>query len=340
MEKITESFPIYPLQGKVLEDIFPSFKKSGGNRSDLPKISVPVGGNINFMIRIKYLRHHPKLIYQLPSGLSIYESMFKNTDGTRAVIGGPHEVFIKMEEQFKSNISNTFNSKSFLSQQFELYRKAYHINPDSEHIKTNKYPDIDNDNLQNQNTSVVIKEEPVKNSQTESLVIRSEKAFNLAENAASEITFCCVNCRNCKNFKDNDKTGLISIKEEIEQDHINKSAKVDIKNRFCTTKLPVIHNPSQTSSQQDQSYSNIQPTTKTVKQKLKGHKRCNSFRSKITCISLCMLLERFTNRVTKMLKENPVQNYIPWRAVWNENSPTPCRIVLDASNITDSGYSP
>ena len=169
---------------------------------------------------------------------------------------------------------------------------------------------------------MVIKEKPVKNSQTESLVIRSEKALNLAENAASEITFCCVKCRNCKNFKDNDKTGLISIKEEIEQDHINKSAKVDIKNRFCTTKLPVIHNPSQTTSQE-----------------VKGHKRCNSFRSKITCISLCMLLERFTNRVTKMLKENPVQNYIPWRAVWNENSPTPCRIVLDASNITDSGYS-
>ena len=111
LEKITESFPIYQLQGKVLEYIFPSFKKSGGNRNDLPRISVSVGGNINFMIRIKYLRHHPKLIYQLPSGFSIYESMFKNTDGTRAVIGGPHEVFRKIEEQFKSNISNTFNSK-------------------------------------------------------------------------------------------------------------------------------------------------------------------------------------------------------------------------------------
>ena len=57
----------------------------------------------------------------------------------------------------------------------------------------------------------------------------------------SETTYCFVNCaRNCKN---DDKTGLISIKEEINQDLINKSVKVDIKNRVCTAKLPVIHNP-------------------------------------------------------------------------------------------------
>ena len=60
------------------------------------------------MIEVKYLRHHPKLIYQLSSGLSIYESMFKNSDGTRGIIGDPHEVFTKIEEQFRSNISNAF----------------------------------------------------------------------------------------------------------------------------------------------------------------------------------------------------------------------------------------
>ena len=104
LEKITESFPTYPLQGKVMQDIISSYKNTAGNPSDLPKVPVSVGGNIDFMIGIKYLRHHPKLIYQLPSRLSIYESMFKNSDGTRGVIGGPHEVFTKIEEQFRTNI--------------------------------------------------------------------------------------------------------------------------------------------------------------------------------------------------------------------------------------------
>ena len=133
------------------------------------------------MIGIKYLRHHPKLIYQLSSGLSIYESMFKNPDGTRGVIGGPHEVFTKIEEQFRTNISSTFNSKSFLSQQFELYRKGYHIDPDFDFInfKSSENPDTDLDVLQEQDTFMIIKEQPIKHSlQTDSLVIRSEKAFN------------------------------------------------------------------------------------------------------------------------------------------------------------------
>ena len=41
-----------------------------------------------------------------------------------------------------------------------------------------------------------------------------------------------------------------------------------------------------------------------------------------------------------MLKASDVQNFIPWRAVWNGNSvSTPCRIVFDASQQTPSGTS-
>ena len=42
----------------------------------------------------------------------------------------------------------------------------------------------------------------------------------------------------------------------------------------------------------------------------------------------------------QMLQQNIIQNFIPWRAVWNNNSvSTPCRIVFDASQVTGSGYS-
>ena len=41
-----------------------------------------------------------------------------------------------------------------------------------------------------------------------------------------------------------------------------------------------------------------------------------------------------------MLSEMDMKYYIPWRAVWKQNSiSTPCRVVLDASQITNTGYS-
>ena len=44
--------------------------------------------------------------------------------------------------------------------------------------------------------------------------------------------------------------------------------------------------------------------------------------------------------VQMMLQQNPIQYYIPWRAVWKGNSvSTPCRVVFDASQATSSGYS-
>ena len=55
------------------------------------------------------------------------------------------------------------------------------------------------------------------------MIVRSQKIFETVENAASEITYRCVNCRNCKDCKINDKTEITSIREEVEQDIINKS---------------------------------------------------------------------------------------------------------------------
>ena len=64
--------------------------------------------------------------------------------------------------------------------------------------------------------------------------------FERAENAASEISFKCVDCRNCSKCRNRDKIDLISIKEEIEQDIINKSVEVDIHRGVAVAKLPLM----------------------------------------------------------------------------------------------------
>ena len=122
MDKITQTFPYYPLNGEVIKDIRNAYMSQGSNLDKLPSVPAQVGGDIDFMIGIKYLRHFPEAIFQLPSGLTIYESRFFNTDGSCGVNGGPHKVFSDIEKQYQST--------NFIQSQYKLYQQGYHVNPD------------------------------------------------------------------------------------------------------------------------------------------------------------------------------------------------------------------
>ena len=87
LDEITKAFPEYPIKGKVEEDIHNAYTEQGVNPDHLPKLPRYVGGCTDFLIGIKYLRYHPEKIFQLPSGLTIYRSMFRNADGGRGIIG-------------------------------------------------------------------------------------------------------------------------------------------------------------------------------------------------------------------------------------------------------------
>jgi len=124
LDKITATFPV-PLHGQIENDIHNAFRLSGGDPSTLPKLLSSVGDNVDFMIGIKYLRHHPKIIFQLTSGLTIYESIFQNPDGNRGIIGGPHEIFTMIEQQFRGSGKSTF-----FSNQLTLFKSGFSVNPD------------------------------------------------------------------------------------------------------------------------------------------------------------------------------------------------------------------
>ena len=58
-------------------------------------------GDTDFTLGIKYLRNYSKKVFQLPSGITIYKSWFKNADGTGGVAGGAHKVFTEIEPGVK-----------------------------------------------------------------------------------------------------------------------------------------------------------------------------------------------------------------------------------------------
>ena len=166
LDQITVEFPKYPLKGQVEADVRSGYISNGKDPKYLPKLPAFVGGHTDFMIGVKYLRYYPEKVFQLPSGLAIYKSWFKNADGTSGVIGGPHRVFTETES------SNQVNVRSFLTDQYKLFKSGYQVNPDASmlHVKFKK------DSL---NDAVVdtYQFNNVDEEKTQSLLVRKQKMF-------------------------------------------------------------------------------------------------------------------------------------------------------------------
>ena len=351
LEQITATFPIYPLQGKVQCDIEEAYKLSGGDTSDLPSLPKCIGGDVDFMIGAKYLRYHPKEIFTLPSGLSIYSSPFANADGGQGVIGGPHAIFTEIN---KSMSSDQLCQHAYFSEQYKLYKIGFQVNPDNHllHMKYTKdfkhqlmaafeYDDPSNSSLCN-----CIKDEAIDTIDDYAycsclLTVRRQKYFEEAENAASEIMYRCIDCRKCSKCRNGERIELISVREEVEQDLINKSVKVDVQAGVTTAKLPLLDNPVvKLAPNKNKAIAVYNGQIKKLNKN--KHDKLDVIKSeaKLQDLGHVEFVRNLSSDQQKRLKDNPVQNYIPWRCVWNGNSvTTPCRLVFDASQPTDTSYS-
>ena len=324
LDQITTSFPMYPIQGKVENDIKSAYQRRGGNINDLPKLPALVGGEVDFMVGIKYLRYHPEIIFQLPSGLTIYKSVFKSADGGDGIIGGPHEIFTQIDQCLM-----TSNKTNYLLQQLSMYKSGYQINPDVSLLgyKTSKFND------ENDGGDIL----EVK----ESYPSRKLRLFNEVEKAGTDVMYRCIKCRGCNDCKNYEQQEAVSIKEEIEQDLINKSINIDVSSRSSIAVLPFLHDPKMKLSP------NKHKALKVYYQQLKKLRNSQNDKdaiikaeNKLHELGYVDFVRNLPPDIQNMLQKNVVHNFIPWRAVWKETSvSTPCRIVFDASQITDSGFS-
>jgi len=310
LERITHTFPAYPLR-EVFNDIRSSFSKSGRRMSDLRTLPASISREVDLMIGIKYLRYHPETIFKLPSGLTIYESAFKNPDGSRGVIGGPHQIFSSMHKQ---GIHFTF-----FSNQLQSFQAGYQVNPD---IRLLGY------NSNHVNVASFVKRETI---------------FNMAEEAGSDISYRCIKCRSCSNCKNQESriTQSSSIHEEVKQHLINESVHVHIENNITTATLPFIKDlkvrlePYRSKARKVY----LQQVNRLNKYEEDKHDVIKSER-KLQSLGHVDFVRNLPIKSQKSLQSNDIKNYIPWRAVWKPNSlSTPCRIVFDASQPTGSGHS-
>ena len=108
------------------KELVNEYVAQGGDASDLPQVPVFVGGETDFLLGQQYSYLLPRLLFILPTGLAIYESMFLGVDGTRGCIGGPSKMFEMCEAEFLQTHTAT-DFRVFLQQQLSLFRTGYNI---------------------------------------------------------------------------------------------------------------------------------------------------------------------------------------------------------------------
>jgi len=311
LEKITETFPTYPL-AEVEKDINQHYY-STNHSGKLPKLPSSVGGDVHLMIGIKYLRYHPSMKFQLQSGLAIYESKFVNSTGGRGVVGGPHPIFTTIHQNFTSTMSTFFSNE---------------LNT----IRT-----------QHQDTPLIgFKQQPYQQTHTEVHLSTAMRVFEDVESAGSEISYRCPKCRECKDCK-HDINETISIKEEVEQTIINKSVTIDFDNGITKALLPFTADPTKRLS------NNREKAMKVFQQQIrklnnpKNHKDKQDIldsEGKLQQLGYVDYVKNLPLETQAKLQNSEIHYHIPWRAVWKGNSiSTPCRIVFDASQPTSTGFS-
>ena len=169
---------------------------------------------------------------------------------------------------------------------------------------------------------------------------QQKNIFNQVENAATKISYCCISSRDCKDCVNNEHIENIIIREEVEQDLIDNSVQVNIGNGCTTAKLPFIHNPMvKLSNNKDIALKIYSQQLRKLNKNLQDKADVTTSENKLQHLGHVTYVQNLLQQQC-MLSETDIKYYIPWRAVWKQNSiSTPCRVPFDASQITNTGYS-
>ena len=124
-----------------------------------------------------------------------------------------------------------------------MFKNVFQINPDLPLLHTKVEKDYMHDLMVESSEKGTCNGEKIDVFK-QSLLVRNQKVFEKVENAGSEISFRCSKCHSCKLCKEHDQSEILSVREEVEQDIINNSVEVNIKNRVTLALLPLMQNPA------------------------------------------------------------------------------------------------
>ena len=365
VDEVTLPFPKYPL--KVVEqDII---REVGENDKDLlsklPTLPNEVGGQVDIMIGKHYLRYFPLEIARLKSGLTLYNSMFKGADGSTGVVSGPHPEFSKIERSTHFSVKLCYYTPivrtyfTFLLYHSEIptfgYKKSF-INPEVGSFRPPKT--CSGDQVVSSNSHLVLPfsdrgdikcqfdyfvggvEVATANTFVTRRAPKCLKTFEVIENMGTNISYRCVDCRNCKECKKGSLIEEISIREEFEQSLINKSVVLKENEKMCVAHLPFLDNPDlKLVSNMKSARKVYNGVVKALAKSSKDKEDVLEAERKLQNLGFVDWLENLSKDDQNLILNGIVQYYIPWRVVWSNSVSTPVRPVFDASMRPPGGCS-
>ena len=149
------------------------------------------------------------------------------------------------------------------------------------------------------------------------------------------IEYRCPKCRQCHDCKNASDTERISVREEVEDEAIKDSVKIDFEAKKITARLPMRGDENQYLS------NNRHIAVKVLENQCLKLK--NDPDSKAVVIKafkklidnhFAVKFDDLTDAEQEMINSKPVHYYLPWRVVHKESVTSPCRPVMDASSKT------
>ena len=371
LDEITAPFPIYQL-GQVENDIRAYVEKTQkGLLNQLPRLPKEVGGKVHVMLGKHYMKYFPREIVRLNTGLTLYDSMFQSHDHSSGICCGPHPEFTKIHQSahLALDIKHSYYSPDaklyidFLSDVKKvplLGNKESFADPElvklfpgnscsrEEIMVTNSHLTLSSlrsegveclfgDPFAGEKGLTAAKDRNVYMSKRGP---RCLKKFEQIERSGTEVSYRCMDCRNCKQCLKGGLIEEISLQEEAEQDLICKNVSVNIEKRCSSTNMPFIADPDTRLVTNDKSARKIfDSQIKGLSKSEKDRNDTIESEKKLQDLGYVDWLENLDINDQDMIMNSPVKYFIPWRVVWSNSVSTPVRTVFDASSKTASGYS-
>ena len=328
MDEVSGKFPLWPLT-EAFDQIQSQYTKDFPAAPPLPAVDQQIGNQtVDLMFGMRYYRYFPKLLYMLPSGLSVHRAAFKGCGGRQGVLGGSSDLW-----RSAMQTAHNLGPAAYLVSELRAYR--YQCNT----LRQNFGPI----HATNTNNDVSVSARADKAETAMELTFAAApstmiKEWMLIEEACGNIEYRCGKCRNCSDCKNAEIIEKVSLQEESEQYLMEQCVSLDRQKNQVIAKLPFIQNPDVKLA--DNYYvakKILQNQVRIANKTPEGVSQVVASHNKLAEKGFTVAVEDLPAALQRKVRQDGY--YIPWRTVSSSSLSTPVRMVFDASSRTSTGCS-
>ena len=333
MDTVVGKLPCYRLK-----PLLSQIKEENPDNQHLKRLNIPkvLGGDVDLLLGIKYLRIMPKPVHVLPCGLTVFESVLKPYNkGETAVIGGPIEAF--------EGMCNSVQSKTLMRHMVNLCSSLKSFKPKIDYFPSKTCdPEEFFEHFGSQLVSLCCSS-PCQHEASKVFASNLEQSelskFLKLQEAGLEVSYRCRKCRSCKMCKEGGNEERLSLRQEAEQELIRESIHLDLEVGEATAKLPFIHNPDEKLvSNKNIAKKRLDSIVNKYKNDADTKKGILEAWQKLLEKGHMKYIENLSSEERNLLNVG-VSYWIPWNVCFKDSISTPIRTVFDASATTHSGES-